>query len=182
MLGLHCDLQASLVVVHRLGCHAACGIPWSWIQTASLHPLTGRWILNHWTTKEVLSLHVIWKFFYTVLACLLLQLLTRIFQITSTLLILTYLLALHWHQWCWPYFSFIEKMRAIRHIFISVPLLQFRVEKNLSSSSVLTLHGLPCYLSASCPLTCSVSCVLTLSFLLILPPNLQIYSNISYLK
>ena len=35
MLGLHCDLQASLVVVHRLGCHAACGIPWSRIQPAS---------------------------------------------------------------------------------------------------------------------------------------------------
>ena len=121
-------------------------------------PWIGRWILNHWTTKEVPSLHVIWKFFYTIQDCLLPQLITRIFQITTTLLILPYLLALP----------------DIKDANIISPLLGEWKPSGTSSSvlhscssegrrtcssSVWTLHGLPCCLSASCPLACSVSCV-----------------------
>ena len=57
-MGLRCVLhpglfgaRASVVVVCRLGCSKACehfsgqGSKW--------YPLPCRWILNHWTTKEV---------------------------------------------------------------------------------------------------------------------------------
>ena len=43
--------QASVVVVHGLSCPEACGIfPDQGLNSCPLH---GRWILNHWTTREV---------------------------------------------------------------------------------------------------------------------------------
>ena len=47
--------QASVVVVHRLSCSTVCGIFPD--QGSNPCPCFGRWILNHWTTREV-PLHV----------------------------------------------------------------------------------------------------------------------------
>ena len=62
MSGLSCGLRDlllwcagfSLVVAHGLSCPVACGIlvPQPGIEPAS-PALIGRWILNHWTTREV---------------------------------------------------------------------------------------------------------------------------------
>ena len=47
-------MQASVVVAHGLSCPVACGIfldPRDWAPVSCI----GRWSLNHWTTREVLS-------------------------------------------------------------------------------------------------------------------------------
>ena len=55
-----CSMQAlllrrtsSVVVVHRLSCPMACSPTRDW----TCAPCIGRWILHHWTTREVPQIH-----------------------------------------------------------------------------------------------------------------------------
>ena len=44
----------SLAVVHGLCCSVACGILAPGLEIGPIYPaLIGRWVLNHWTTREV---------------------------------------------------------------------------------------------------------------------------------
>jgi len=47
-----CSALASLVVACELSCPLACRIFCAWWGIESVSPCIGRWILNHWTTRE----------------------------------------------------------------------------------------------------------------------------------
>ena len=50
---ISCSALASLVVACELSCPLACRILRAWWRIESVSPCIGRWILNHWTTREV---------------------------------------------------------------------------------------------------------------------------------
>lgn len=96
MPGLHCDLQASLVVCTGLVAMRHVGFP---DHGSNLRSLNWKVNFNHWTTKEVPSLHVIWKVLLYSLDCLFLQLkqgYSKSLQLFSSSL----LTCPSWHQWC----------------------------------------------------------------------------------
>ena len=51
--GLCCSTWPSLVVGHGLSCPGAGGILVPQSELEPMFPYNGRWILNHWTTREV---------------------------------------------------------------------------------------------------------------------------------
>ena len=56
VLGLHCSAEASLVSAPGLSCPGACGILVPQLRDQTHVPCIGRQILNHWITREVLTL------------------------------------------------------------------------------------------------------------------------------
>ena len=90
MQALRCSTQAALpglpssaVRARRPSCPEACGVlvPQTGIKPALIKPCFGRWILNHWTTREVPRL---WHFCTGILCrcnfCLICSLLGRMYK------------------------------------------------------------------------------------------------------
>ena len=54
-----CGMWALWLEVRMLSCPEACGILVSWPGIKPTSPCIGRWVLNHWTTREVLPHRVL---------------------------------------------------------------------------------------------------------------------------